>query len=164
MQDKGNVDPQDQRRRRYRAFAIAVGCLMLLLGVGALAGWLLQIAIVISLIPGFPSMAFNTALGFVLSGVGLAASMLSDRRSRIAATVMAGLAAAIAAARLVEIATFGRHFHNIDLLISQLLVPPDFIAAIGGGMGPNTALIFLIANLSLLLSLHLENLKSQVVQ
>ncbi|NKF33931.1 PAS domain-containing sensor histidine kinase, partial [Pseudomonas sp. BGM005] len=79
MQDKGNVDPQDQRRRRYRAFAIAVGCLMLLLGVGALAGWLLQIAIVISLIPGFPSMAFNTALGFVLSGVGLAASMLSDR-------------------------------------------------------------------------------------
>ncbi|KKZ87745.1 two-component sensor histidine kinase [Rhizobium phaseoli Ch24-10] len=164
VQDKGNVDPQDQRRRRYRAFAIAVGCLMLLLGVGALAGWLLQIAIVISLIPGFPSMAFNTALGFVLSGVGLAASMLSDRRSRIAATVMAGLAAAIAAARLVEIATFGRHFHNIDLLISQLLVPPDFIAAIGGGMGPNTALIFLIANLSLLLSLHLENSKSQVVQ
>ncbi|ANM02815.1 sensor histidine kinase protein [Rhizobium phaseoli] len=164
MQDKGNVDPQDQRRRRYRAFAIAVGCLMLLLGVGALAGWLLQIAIVISLIPGYPSMAFNTALGFVLSGVGLAASMLAGRRSRIAATVMAGLAAAIAAARLVEIATFGRHFHNIDLLISQLLVPPDFIAAIGGGMGPNTALIFLIANLSLLLSLHLETSKSQVVQ
>ncbi|ANL32773.1 sensor histidine kinase [Rhizobium phaseoli] len=164
MQDKGNVDPQDQRRRRYRAFAIAVGCLMLLLGVGALAGWLLQIAIVISLIPGYPSMAFNTALGFVLSGAGLAASMLAGRRSRIAATVMAGLAAAIAAARLVEIATFGRHFHNIDLLISQLLVPPDFIAAIGGGMGPNTALIFLIANLSLLLSLHLETSKSQVVQ
>ncbi|PDT10808.1 PAS domain-containing sensor histidine kinase [Rhizobium sp. M1] len=164
MQDKGNVDLQDQRRRRYRAFAIAVGCLMLLLGASALAGWLLQIAIVTSLIPGFPSMAFNTALCFVLSGVGLAASTLAGRRFRMAATVMAGFAAAIAAARLVEIATLGRRFHNVDMLISQLLVPPDFIAEIGGGMGPNTALIFLIANFSLLLSLYLETSKSQVVQ
>ncbi|MBB2670548.1 PAS domain S-box protein [Rhizobium sophoriradicis] len=164
MQDKGNVDLQDQRRRRYRAFAIAVGCLMLLLGASALAGWLLQIAIVISLIPGFPSMAFNAALCFVLSGAGLAASMLADRRFRMAATVMAGFAAAIATARLVEIATLGRRFHNVDVLISHLLVPSDFIAEIGGGMGPNTALVFLIANVSLLLSLHIETSTSRVVQ
>ncbi|MGO7888766.1 PAS domain-containing sensor histidine kinase, partial [Rhizobium ruizarguesonis] len=42
-------------------------------------------------------------------------------------------------------------------------VPPDFIAKIGGGMGPNTSFVFLIANLSLLLSLHVEK-KSQVLQ
>ncbi|PDS76948.1 PAS domain-containing sensor histidine kinase [Rhizobium sp. L43] len=164
MQDKGNVDLQDQRRRwRYRGFAIAVGCLMVLLGVSAVAGWLLQIKVIISLVPGFPSMAFNTALCFVLSGLGLAASTLAARRFRLAATIMAGLAAAIAAARLVEIITIGRTFHNVDLLITRFLVPPDFIAEIGGGMGPNTALVFLIANLSLLLALHAER-KSQVVQ
>ncbi|WP_369685936.1 PAS domain S-box protein [Rhizobium sp. BT03] len=164
MQDKGNVDLQDQRRRRrYRGFAIAVGCLMFLLGTSALAGWLLQIEAIISLVPGFPSMAFNTALCFVLSGLGLAASTLAGRRFLIAATIMTGFAAAIAAARLVEIVTIGRTFHNIDLLINRFVVPPDFIAQIGGGMGPNTALVFLIANLSLLLSIHVER-KSQVVQ
>ncbi|RFB98141.1 PAS domain-containing sensor histidine kinase [Rhizobium leguminosarum bv. trifolii] len=164
MQDKGNVDLQDQRRRRrYRGFAIAVGCLMFLLGMSALVGWLLQIEVIISLVPGFPSMAFNTALCFVLSGLALAASTLAARRFLIAATIMSGCAAAIAAARLVEIVTIGRTFHNIDLLISRFVIPPDFIAQIGGGMGPNTALVFLIANLSLLLSLHVEG-KSQVVQ
>ncbi|ANM15631.1 sensor histidine kinase protein [Rhizobium sp. N541] len=164
MQDKGNVDLQDQRRRRrYRGFAIAVGCLMFLLGMSALVGWLLQIEVIISLVPGFPSMAFNTALCFVLSGLGLAASTLAARRFLIAATIMSGFAAAIAAARLVEVVTIGRTFHNIDLLISRFVIPPDFIAQIGGGMGPNTALVFLIANLSLLLSLHIEG-KSQVVQ
>ncbi|EJC82532.1 PAS domain S-box [Rhizobium leguminosarum bv. trifolii WSM2297] len=164
MQDNGDVDLQDQRRRRrYRAFAIAVGCLMLLLGMSALAGWLLQIKVIISLVPGFPSMAFNTALCFVFSGLGLTASTLAARRFRVGATVLAGLAAAIAVARLVEIVTVGRTFHNVDVLISRFLVSPDFIAQIGGGMGPNTALVFLIANLSLLLSLHAER-KSQVVQ
>ncbi|WHO72908.1 PAS domain S-box protein [Rhizobium sp. BT03] len=158
------MDLQDQRRRRrYRGFAIAVGCLMFLLGTSALAGWLLQIEAIISLVPGFPSMAFNTALCFVLSGLGLAASTLAGRRFLIAATIMTGFAAAIAAARLVEIVTIGRTFHNIDLLINRFVVPPDFIAQIGGGMGPNTALVFLIANLSLLLSIHVER-KSQVVQ
>ncbi|MGO6971069.1 sensor histidine kinase [Rhizobium leguminosarum] len=164
VQDQGNVDPQDQPRRHYRGFAIAVGCLMFLLGATALTGWLLQIEIVISLVPGFPSMAFNTALCFVLSGVGLAASTLAARRFRATAAITAGLAAAIAAARLVEIVMIGRTFHNVDVLISRFLVSPDFIAEIGGGMGPNTALVFLIANLSLLLSLQVERSRSQVVQ
>lgn len=152
MQDQGNVDLQDQSRQHYRAFAIAVGCLMLLLGATALTGWLLQAEIVISLFPGFPSMAFNTALCFVLSGAGLVASTLAARRFRIMAAITMGLAAAIAAARLVEIVTIGRSFHNVDVLISRFLVSPDFLAEIGGGMGPNTALVFLIANLSLLLA------------
>ncbi|PDS96883.1 PAS domain-containing sensor histidine kinase [Rhizobium sp. S9] len=165
MQDKGNVDLQDQRRRwRYRAFAIAVGCLLFLLGVSALAGWLLQIKVVISLFPGFPSMAFNTGLCFMLSGLGLAASTLAARRFLTMATIMTGVAAAIAAARLAEIATVGRTVHYVDQLITRLVIPPDFIAEIGGGMGPNTALIFLIANLSLLLSLHVDKPGNQVVQ
>lgn len=164
MQDQGNVDLQDQSRQHYRAFAIAVGCLMLLLGATALTGWLLQAEIVISLFPGFPSMAFNTALCFVLSGAGLVASTLAARRFRIMAAITMGLAAAIAAARLVEIVTIGRSFHNVDVLISRFLVSPDFLAEIGGGMGPNTALVFLIANLSLLLSLQVEKSRSQVVQ
>ena len=165
MQDRGNVDPQDQRRRRrYRAFAMAVGCLMLLLGVTALAGWLLQVEVIISLVPGFPSMAFNTALCFVLSGAGLAASTLAGRRFRVTATIASGLAAAIAAARLAEIVTLGQTFHNVDVFVTRYLIPSDFMAQIGGGMGPNTALIFLIANLSLLFSLNAEQSKGQVVQ
>lgn len=165
MRDTGDVDPQDQRRRRrYRAFAAAAGCLMLLLGLTALAGWLLQVEVIISLVPGFPSMAFNTALCFVFSGVGLAASTFTARRFRVTATILAGVAAAIAAARLAEIVTLGRNFHNVDVFVTRFLIPSDFMAQIGGGMGPNTSLIFLIANLSLLLSLNAERSESQVVQ
>jgi len=45
-------------------FTIAVGCLVL-------AGWLLNIPALISISPGWASMKFNTALCFVLSGIGL---------------------------------------------------------------------------------------------
>ena len=71
MQDQGNVDLQDQPRRHYRAFAIAVGCLMVLLGVTALAGWLLQVEIIISLVPGFPSMASTLRFASCFPGRGL---------------------------------------------------------------------------------------------
>ena len=165
VQDGSDLNLQDQPRRwRYHAFAIAVGCLMVLLGATVLAGWLLQIKLIISVVPDFPSRAFNTALCFMLSGAGLVASTLAARRFRATAAITTGLAAAIAAARLVEIITLGRTFHNVDVLVSQFLIPPDFMAQIGGGMGPNTALIFLIANLSLLLSLRAGRSKSQVVQ
>jgi PAS domain S-box-containing protein len=159
------VDLQDQQRRwRYRAFAIAAGCLMSFLGLLALAGWFLQIELIISVVPGFPSMAFNTALCFLLSGVGLAASTEAARRFRVAAAITSALAAALAAARLIEIVTLGRTFHNVDVFMTRFLIPSDFMAQIGGGMGPNTALIFLLANLSLLFSLFGEKSRSQVVQ
>lgn len=165
MRDTGDVDQQDLRRRwRYRALTIAAGCLMFLLGLTALAGWLLQVEVIISLVPGFPSMAFNTALCFLLSGVGLIVSTFAGRRFRVTATVTSGLAAVIAAARLTEIVTLGQTFHNVDVFVTRFLIPSDFMAQIGGGMGPNTALIFLIANLSLLLSLHAGKSGSQVVQ
>jgi PAS domain S-box-containing protein len=162
--NSGRLGLQDEQgRRRYRAFAIGAGAVLLVLGAVSLFGWLVGSEAIISVVPGFPSMAFNTALCFVLSGAGLAASLEPARRSR-AALAPAGLAAILAAARLGEIVTLGRTAHHVDTLLTQFLVSPDFAMQIGGGMGPNTALIFLIGNLSMILSLLSKRAAGQLVQ
>jgi PAS domain S-box-containing protein len=144
--------------------ALTIGCLLVLLGLTALTGWLLESEVVISIVPGFPSMAFNTAICFVLSGVGLAASTETGKRYNTAAVIASGLAVALSAARLAEIVTLGRTMHNVDVFLTQLLVDPAFAEQIGGGMGPNAALIFLISNLSILYGLYAERARGQLVQ
>jgi len=136
---------------RYRMVALVIGYLLVLLGLTALAGWLLEVEIIISIVPGFPSMAFNTAICFVLSGIGLAASMETGKRYRIVPVIACSLAALLSAVRLMEIITLGRTIHNVDVFLTQFFISPSFVEQIGGGMGPNTALIFLISNLSILL-------------
>ncbi|MBB3592542.1 PAS domain S-box-containing protein [Rhizobium sp. BK529] len=144
--------------------ALIIGCLLVLLGLTALIGWFLEIEIIISIVPGFPSMAFNTALCFVLSGIGLAMSMETGKRYRIASSITCGLAALLSAVRLTEIITLGRTIHNVDVFLTQFVISPAFAEQIGGGMGPNTALIFLISNLSILLALHEREWRGQLVQ
>ncbi len=149
---------------RYRMVALVVGCLLVLLGLTALTGWLLEIGIIISVVPGFPSTAFNTALCFVLSGIGLAASTQTGKPYRSMSAIACGLAALLTAARLTEIVTLGRTVHNVDVFLTQIFVSPTFAGEIGGGMGPNTALIFLITNLSILFALHARETRGQLVQ
>lgn len=164
MWDGGRSSLQDEQGRRYRTFAVGIGCLLLLLGIVSLFGWFVGSEAIISVVPGFPSMAFNTAVCFVLSGAGLAASSEPGRRYRGISLVLAGLAAILAATRLAEIVTLGRTVHNVDTLLTQVLISPEFAGQIGGGMGPNTALIFFIGNLSVVFSLVAERGMGQLVQ
>lgn len=149
---------------RYHMVALTIGCLLVLLGLTALTGWFLEIEIIISIVPGFPSMAFNTALCFVLSGVGLATSMETGKRYRVVSSIACGLAALLSAVRLTEIITLGRTIHNVDVFLTQFVISPAFAEKIGGGMGPNTALIFLISNLSILFALRARGPRGQLVQ
>nr|WP_210289921.1 PAS domain-containing sensor histidine kinase [Rhizobium sp. BK196] len=149
---------------RYRVVALVVGYLLVLLGLAALTGWLLEVEIIISIVPGFPSMAFNTAICFVLSGVGLATSMETGKPNRIVPVIACGLAALLSGMRLMEIITLGRRIHNVDMFLTQFFVSPTFVEQVGGGMGPNTALIFLITNLSILFALYGRRSRGQLVQ
>ena len=149
---------------RYRVIALVIGYLLVLLGLAALTGWLLEVEIIISIVPGFPSMAFNTAICFVLSGVGLATSMETGKPNRIVPVIACGLAALLSGMRLMEIITLGRRIHNVDMFLTQFFVSPTFVEKVGGGMGPNTALIFLITNLSILFALYGRRSRGQLVQ
>ncbi len=164
VRDAGNAGRDGTESGHYRMVAIVIGYLLVLLGLTVVAGWLLESEIIISIVPGFPSMAFNTAICFVLSGIGLAASMGKRKPGRIVPLIACGLAALISAVRLTEILTLGRTIHNVDVFLTQFLVSPSFAEQIGGGMGPNTALIFLISNLSILLALYGKERRGQLVQ
>ncbi len=164
VRDTTGSDRDETGGERYRMVASIIGYLLILLGLTALTGWFLEIEVIISIVPGFPSMAFNTAICFVLSGIGLATSMQIGKRFNTATVIASGLAVAFSAARLTEIITLGRTLHNVDVFLTQILIDPTFAEQIGGGMGPNTALIFLISNLSILYGQYGKRVRSQLVQ
>src|SRR3990172_6472389 len=90
---------------------IAIGCLVLL-------GWILDIVILKSVLPGLVTMKANTAVSFVLAGVSLwllqpeSAGPGSRRIARACAVTVA----------LVGLLTFSEYLLGWDLGIDQLLL------------------------------------------
>jgi two-component sensor histidine kinase len=97
----------DERLRLALCAALA------LLGLAVIAGWLLEVEALKSIAPGLATMKFNTALGFVLTGAGLA--WAPYRRLRWPA-VAAGLALLV-----LGTLTFAEYAFNIDLGIDELV-------------------------------------------
>ena len=58
-------------RLRHRRWTLPAGVLAILVGVAVLLGWALDIAALKSVLPGWVSMKPNTAVAFVLSGIGV---------------------------------------------------------------------------------------------
>lgn len=162
----GYADPKDPERSldRYCRFAIAGGIVLSMLGIVVLAGWFVGSNHIISVVPGFPAMAFNTALAFLLSGTAIIASTRAEKRYRGLAVLLSSLVVVIAVVRLMEIIILGQSFHFVDRLFSAYLVDQAFREGVGGGMGPNTALIFTLGNLSLIASLVMPRRMGQVGQ
>lgn len=73
-----------------------IGIVLVVLGATVIAGWLLKVPAIVRLAPGYASMAFNTALGFVALGAALAIPESHARRTR--AQVLLGAAVAALAA------------------------------------------------------------------
>jgi PAS domain S-box-containing protein len=73
----------------------AAGAISLVLGVATLIGWMLDISLLKTVLPGFVNMKANTALCFMLLGVALVLP-------RATATLVAGGVAAIALLTLAE--------------------------------------------------------------
>ncbi|HSA92347.1 MAG TPA: response regulator, partial [Terriglobales bacterium] len=134
-------------------FARAAGLGTTLVGLGVLCGWLFDIASLKSVFPGLVAMKFNTALGFVLTGIALwflAPDSASERKRgpRIAAMICAGLVALVGALSLSE------YVFTWNAGIDQLLfveTGPAVETSHLGRMAPITALNFLLLGLALLL-------------
>ncbi len=130
-------------------FAAGSAVLCMTLGVLVLAGWALDLAVLTSVFPDYPTMKANVAAGFLLSGLALlhiARHGSGDGMARAGAMAAAAAVAAIGALSLSE------HLVGWDLGIDQLLVTEPHVGAPAhpGRMALNTAIALTVAGLTLL--------------
>lgn len=125
------------------AASIFVGCLVL-------AGWVLDITALKSVLPGFVTMKANTAVAFILAGVSL--WILSTEHAGLRTRRIASACALIVA--LIGLLTLGEYLLGWDLGIDQLLIKEE-LGTVGtsapGRMAPTTALNFFMIGLALVL-------------
>ncbi len=121
------------------AFSVVVGLVVL-------AGWALDIPQARSVVPGTISMKANTAVSFVLVGIGLwlITGTRAGERAHLAGRLL-GLA--VAAAGILNL---GEYAFGVDLGIDQILfIDRDAATAYPGRMSLLTALAFAAAGIAL---------------
>jgi two-component system, sensor histidine kinase and response regulator len=131
--------------RRLILFSKASGCFGLVIGVVVVLSWYAHWTAIIQVIHDLPPMKYNTALGFILCGLGLV--LLTSRRAGLAAW-LGGIVAFSGALTLTEYLT-GHNF-GIDQLFLN-----DYVAtstAFPGRMSPLTASCFTFLGLALALT------------
>ena len=115
-----------------RRLLALTGACVTALGLIVLVGWHTQTLALIQIRPTFVLMYYNTALSFVLSGIGLLAV---TRRWFV---VTRGASSVVT---VLGLATLSQYVFGVDLGIDQLLME-DFVASSGaplGRMAPTTA-------------------------
>ncbi|HEY9630477.1 MAG TPA: PAS domain S-box protein [Coleofasciculaceae cyanobacterium] len=152
-----------------QAFSRNVGGVVALTGIVAILGWLLNIQILKSILPGLPTMKVNAALNLVLGGATLWLWHWQSRvkqhhlRRRLRFLTLSFSLLIILMALLALI----QYVFPINLGIDELFIrQPEPIGsdAIPGRMAPNTALAFLLTGAALLdLQRKPENLVVQAL-
>ena len=127
-------------RRAAGAFCLGLGCVVL-------TGWYTHTLSLLRISPAFVAMAFNTALTFLLSGLGLLACSFPQRSARVL-TRIGG-----AASLLVGLLTLAEYLLHVNLGIDQLFMHAYVRSGIlaPGRMAFCAALCFSLGGVSLLL-------------
>lgn len=131
---------------------VAAAVLSMALGLTVLAGWYGGNKLLIQVSPAFVPMQYNTALGFFLCGLGLAASLL--RRERVGA-------AAGAVVALIGLATLLEYLFKVDLHLDQAFMEHYITVETShpGRMAPNTALSFFLSGSALVASIAVSTVQ-----
>ena len=130
--------------KHQKQLSFWIGLALVALGCGVLLGWLLGIEVLKSLGPGLATMKPNTAVGFIVGGVGL--WLLGDPTGS-AGRRRAGLACGAFLAVLGGV-TWSEYLFLWDAGIDDLLMPT---AAGSGKMSGASAVCSLMSGLALLL-------------
>jgi PAS domain S-box-containing protein len=140
-------------------FALGTGILPTLLGAIVLTGWYTHNTTLIQVSPTFVPMQYNTALGFLLAGIGLLSVVTTLNEKRALTGKVAGTAAA-----LVGLLTLIEYITGIDLYIDQAFMDHYVTVATSnpGRMAPNTALCFSLTGIALLFANPLAGQKSRI--
>ena len=138
--------------KRYRflwAMVLSTALVATLLGAAVLLGWYTHNVNLIQINPAFVPMQYNTALGFLLAGLGIAAIAFNLRRSAIISAVLLILIGSITLAEYIFAADLG-----LDQLFMKHYI--DVATSSPGRMAPNTALCFLLTGLTLITGAQLK--------
>ncbi|MGB7441378.1 MAG: hypothetical protein WA919_09950, partial [Coleofasciculaceae cyanobacterium] len=122
--------------------AIGIGCLVL-------GGWIFDITILKSVLPGLVTMKANTALGIIGSGLSLWLWHFSRRETRVTLTHLFSIGAQVLAivVTLLGLVSLIQYGFQVDFGIDQILFKDSIDAvdaAARGRMAPNTATNFLL--------------------
>lgn len=122
---------------------LLASALSLLLGLVVLTGWYTHNLDLIQVNPAFVPMQYNTALGFVMAGLGLF-TLAFDR------LLIASLFGSLTF--ILGLATLFQYITGVDLSIDQVFMQHyvDVETSDPGRMAPNTALCFSLSGLSIL--------------
>lgn len=122
--------------------SFVLGVLISLFGMVVLAGWHTHASFLVKIVPVFEPMKYNTALGFLLSGAGLAFANLGHAgKTRILGVVVA----------LLGGLTQMQNAFSLELGIDQLFMN-DYLGSASlspGRMSPITAVCFVMMGLAL---------------
>jgi two-component system cell cycle sensor histidine kinase/response regulator CckA len=134
----------------HRSFASQVrwaGYLLVSLGTAVLAGWVTNLTLLMTVLPGRVSMKPNTAVGFLCAGLALVTLVQRNfnRRAQVLGAIFSSITIALGALTIIEYA-----FH-VDLRIDQLLFRDPLQWPYPGRMAHITALNFCLSGLGLLL-------------
>lgn len=109
-----------------------------------LLAWLIKIPILLSVFSGAPTMKFNAALCFVLSGLGLLAVVKKDKLLNVFGFSLALLAILIGSGSLLQ------YFIPVDLHLDDLFVQDPYPSTYPGRMARTTAVCFVLFGLSVI--------------
>ena len=129
---------------------IAIGCTVIL-------GWIFDLQLLKSILPGLVTMKANTALCFILGGFSLFIQQrrraeLTARKHQKSAKFLISSGSFLII--LISLLTLAQYRFNLDLGIDQLLFKESYALTsrgIPGRMAPNTAAAFLLLGTALLL-------------
>lgn len=139
---------------------------VILIGAIAWIGWLLDIAVLQSIIPGLVRIKVNTATGLILSGAALWWWHRHSQEKVISTQLKFRLYASLCSivVILICVLTLAQFIFNVDLGIDQLLFRDTYtIDAPPGRMSPLSAFCFMLAGIGLLL-LNQARLKHHLIQ
>ena len=127
----------------HRRFVLPVAGLLVAVGAAVVGGWYAHNSVVVQILPSLVPMQFNTAVGFVASGVAL--GCLHRGRRLTARILAAGLV-------VLGVATLFEYVAYVDLGIDCLLVDPFTTTGVShpGRMAPASALCFAFAGAAFL--------------
>lgn len=143
--------PKTDVLRQMLARLTLSSCLFVMfLGLAVMAGWAADIDVFKSVVPGWATMKFNTALSFFLCGLSLL--LLRDARGPSGRRTLALACAGTVC--LVGMMTVAEYLTGIDTGMHDLVIRPDVAGPSSGRMSLATAVGFLFISSSLLLLDH----------
>jgi len=142
------IKPSEPADRWPVTIGLLTSFLSMLLGLMVLVGWYTHTQVLLRLSPAFVAMSYNTALGFLLCGIGLLATGRGLSRPARFLTGLSGIGAVV-----IGLLTLSEYLFGINLGLDELFMKSYVRSGVTapGRMAFCTALCFTLIGLSLLL-------------